>query len=96
MWNSRQRVDRQFLCTTSAPFEPHTTYGIIPDEVLEDFCCNREDTFLGAPCLMQHFDGISMDEGDKSVVKQLNLFHVTFRSASDGVKRAMFKYCPLV
>ena len=72
MWNRRRRVDGGFLLEPTAPFLPHEDHGYIPEEVLNDFVCDRGCTFLAAPKLMERFGTISLEDGAQQTVSCLN------------------------
>jgi hypothetical protein len=55
-------VDMTFLLTECTPFLPHVNVGVIPDEVLDEFCCDRGATSLSAPRLMQQFGMLSLED----------------------------------
>ncbi len=81
--------------TECTPFLPHVNVGVVPDEVLDEFCCDRGATFLSAPRLMQQFGTLSLEEGAQPTINRLNLLQAGNRNAH-AVKRATFKDCPLV
>ena len=68
----------------------------IPEEVLDEFVCDRGETFLSAPKLMGHFQGISVKEGAKQVAGRVNLFQVALDTTTGKKKRHSFRDCPLV
>ena len=96
LWNARRRVDKIFLTTETTSFEPHAVSGVVPDEVLDEFCCDRGDTFLGEPKLMRHFGTLSLEEGAAGVVNRLSLFKLAGGVNGEPEHRATFKDCPLV
>jgi hypothetical protein len=61
-------VDRTFLLADCTPFLPHVDVGVIPDEVLDEFCCERGATFLSALRLLQKFGTLSSEEGAQPTV----------------------------
>ena len=76
---------------------PHTEVGVIPDEVLNEFCCERGSTFLSAAKLMQQFGTLSLEEGVQFTVKRLNILQPAgSTNGSHTAKCATFKSCPLV
>jgi hypothetical protein len=97
VWNRRRRVDREFLLAESTSFEPHAEHGVVPDELLDEFCSVRGGTFLGAVKLMNSFGSLSLEEGADNTVRRMNLLRVGYE-ASDGreLRRVTFKNCPLV
>ena len=72
MWNRRCRVDDGFLLAPTAPFLPHVDHRCIPEEVLDDFVCDRGCTFLAAPKLMARFETILLEDGAQQTVSRLN------------------------
>ena len=72
MWNRCRCVDDDFLLAPTAPFLPHMDHGCIPEEVLDDFVCDRGRTFLAAPKLMERFGTISLEDGAQQTVSRLN------------------------
>jgi hypothetical protein len=71
---------------------------VVLDELLDEFCCERGDMFLGAVRLMSHFGMLDLEEGAKKTVKRANVVQVSCGAGeSDNVgKRTTFKDCPLV
>lgn len=61
------------MCTS---FAPHAEHGIIPDKLLDVFCCERGDTFLVALRLMIRFGSLLLEEGADTTVKCANLIQV--------------------
>ena len=61
-------MDSEFLLANCTLFHPHTEVGVIPDELLNKFCCERGATFLSAAKLMQQFGTLSLEEGVQSTV----------------------------
>jgi hypothetical protein len=96
VWNRTRRVDRAFLSADSTPFLPHVESGVIPDEVLDEFCCERGATFLNAPRLMRHFGTLSLEEGAQPTVDRLNLLQSGIKNNNSALNLATFKDCPLV
>ena len=90
-------MDSEFLLANCTLFHPHTEVGVIPDEVLNEFCCEHGSTFLSAAKLMQQFGTLSLEEGVQSTVKCLNMIQAAgSTNGSHTAKRATFKNCPLV
>jgi hypothetical protein len=85
------------LLAESTSFEPHAEHGVVPDELLDEFCSVRGGTFLGAVKLMNSFGSLSLEEGADNTVRRMNLLRVGYE-ASDGreLRRVTFKNCPLV
>ena len=65
-------MDSEFLLADCTLFHPHTEVGMLPDELLNKFCCEHGATFSSAVKLMQHFGMLSLEEGVQSTVKRLN------------------------
>ena len=68
VWNQLHRVDRGFLLVPASPFLPHLSHGCVPEEVLDEFVCDRGRTFLAAPWLMDHFNSLSLEDGAQNTV----------------------------
>jgi hypothetical protein len=77
VWNSKRRVDREFLSTECSSFQPHADYGLVPEEVLDKFCCERGGTFLSAMKLLQRFGTVSLEEEAEATVRRLGLFQIS-------------------
>lgn len=73
LWNERRRVDSDFLQSESSPFLPHSSYGVVSEEVLDEFVCDRGSTFLASTKLMEYFETISLEQGAEETVGRLNL-----------------------
>lgn len=85
------------MLAESTPFDPHVEHGVGPDKLLDKFCCERGDTFLGAVRLMNQFGSLLLEEGAEIASKRANLFEVSCGARyGTGGKRAMFLNCPLV
>ena len=41
-------MDGEFLLADCTSFHPHTEVDVIPDELLNEFCCEHGATFLSA------------------------------------------------
>ena len=95
LWNSRRRVDPEFLADWS-PFLPHTTFGLIPEEVLSSFCTGRGDVFLAAARQMNWFRERSWDEGAQQTVPRMNLLNHLLEVDGRSRPRSTFVDCPLV
>ena len=92
---SRRHVKRATTTTVSPvrPFEANQ----VSEEVLDEFVCERGETFLSAPKLLGHFQTISVEDGASQTVGRLNLFKVANDATTGNVKqRQTFKDCPLV
>lgn len=61
VWNEIRHVDSKFLSSECTSFEPHAAFGVVPDELLDEFCCERGATFLSAIKLMQNFGTLSLE-----------------------------------
>jgi hypothetical protein len=96
VWNRRRRVDREFLLAERTDFAPHVEHGVVPDELLDEFCFDRGKTFLGAVKLMQHFGTLSLEEGAQNAVKRFNLMRLSCGANDEIIRKATFKDCPLV
>ena len=68
VWNQRHRVDCDFLLVPASPFLPHLSHGCVPEEVLDEFVCDRGGAFLAAPQLMDHFNSLSLEDGAQKTV----------------------------
>ena len=55
-------VDAEFIDTTKTTFLPHANHGFVSEEVLDEFCSTRGDTFLAATRLMKKFDQVSLGD----------------------------------
>jgi hypothetical protein len=78
-------------------FRPHFDHGVVPEEVLSEFCADRGEMFLASIKLVNQFDCVSLMEEASKVVKRLNLFvnpSVATGMGSRGRKTP--KNCPLV
>jgi hypothetical protein len=96
VWNRRRRVDREFLLAECTELAPHVEHGVVPDELLDEFCFDRGKTFLGAVKLMQHFGTLSLEEGAQKTVERFNLMRLTCGAEDEIIQKATFKDCPLV
>ncbi len=97
MWNHHCRVDVDFLLALTASFLPHVDHGYIPEEVLDDFVCDCDHTFLAAPKLMERFGTILLEDGAQQTVCHLNMWRVLLDMDQGAPwKRQIFKSCPLV
>jgi hypothetical protein len=96
VWNRRRRVDREFLLAECTDFAPHAEHGVVPDELLNEFCFDRGKTFLGAVKLMQHFGTLSLEEGAQKTVQRFNLMRLSCGANDEIIRKATFKDCPLV
>lgn len=94
LWNERRRADSVFLASNVAPFLPHTNHGVVPEEVLSEFCHDRGDMFLATIRLSKNLDQVSLQEEAQTTVGRLNLFATPSFASSCGRKSA--KTCPLV
>ena len=90
-------MDSEFLLADCTLFHPHTEVGVIPDEVLNEFCCECGTTFLSAAKLMQQFGTLSLEEGVQDTINCLNMLQAaSSTNASHTAKHTTFKNCPLV
>ena len=97
VWNRYRRIDRGFLGTASTSFLPHASLGCVPEEVLDEFVCDRGRMFLAAPRLMERFNSLSLEEGAQKTVARLNLCQNIYSlDKNNPRKRHTFKSCPLV
>lgn len=97
VWNRCCRIDREFLQASSTPFLPHLSHGCVPEEVLDEFVCDRGRTFLAAPRLLDRFNTLSFEEGAQKTVSRLNTCRVSLEIDHTGSRqRQTFKSCPLV
>jgi hypothetical protein len=65
------------LLAESTSFEPHAEHGVVPDELLDEFCSERGGTFLGAVKLMNSFGSLSLEEGAEKTVRGMNLLQTS-------------------
>ena len=96
LWNTHRKVNAAFLGADSDPFLPFTTYGLIPEEVLDKFCADRAHTLLSTVRLIEKFNNMSMVDGANNAVKRANLFHSAESEVGHRASQATFKTCPLV
>jgi hypothetical protein len=97
VWNRRRRVDTDFLLANCSTFHPHSELGVIPDELLTEFCCERGTTFSSATKLMKQFGTLSLEEGVHSIVKRLNIIQAAgSTNSSRTAKCTTFKNHPLI
>ena len=96
LWNHHRRVNREFLSVDSSSFLPFATYGLVPEEVIDEFVCDRGGTFLAAPTLLQHFGKVSIAEGAQETIGRLNLCKLSLGLDKGDRKKQTFKACPLV
>jgi hypothetical protein len=71
---------------------------VVPNELLDEFCCERGGVFLGAVRLMSHFGTLDLEEGAEKTVKRVNLVQISCGAgeSDNNGKWATFKNCPLV
>ena len=97
LWNERRRADAEFLGAKVDSFRPHFDHGVVPEEVLSEFCADRGEMFLASIMLVNKFDRVSLMEEASKVVKRLNLFVNPSVATGMGTSgRKTPKNCPLV
>ena len=90
-------MNSEFLLADCTLFHPHTEVGVIPDKLLNEFCCEHGATFLSAEKLMQQFGTLSLGGGVQFTIKHLKILQAAgSTSGSHTAKCATFKNCPLV
>ena len=90
LWNERRQADNIFLTSNVTPFQPHTNHGVVPEEVLSEFC----HLFLVTIHVSKNLDQVSLQEEAQTTVRCLNLFANSSFATSHGRKSA--KICPLL
>lgn len=99
VWSEHHVVSTEFFGSDNTPLLPHSSLGLILDELQEDFCglCN----FLSTAQLLNHFSSLSHSKDAEDVVCCLNLFQARLGfKDGDGAchtkKWRTFWECPLV
>ena len=77
VWHQHCHTDCGFLPTPVSPLLPHLSHGCVPEEVLDEFVCDRSCAFLAAPWLMDRFNTLSLEDGAQKTVACLNLCQVS-------------------
>ena len=100
LWNERRVVDSALLAEGTDTFLPHYHFGVVTEDVLNNFVAGRGNAFLAATRLNSKLESMQRSNGAEEVVKRLNHFRfiLGFDEKGRQVKRrkSTFKNCPLV
>ena len=92
-------TDMEFLAKPNMDsFLPHAEFGVVPEEVLEEFVEDRAGTFLAATKLIAKLESVDRARTAEEVVQRAHVFSSTYQTKDvDGKKwRHTFRTCPLV
>jgi hypothetical protein len=97
LWNERRHTDAEFLGAKATSFRPHRDHGMVPEEVLSEFCAKRGHTFLASIRMVNTFDRISLVEEAQRAVHCASLCQLnpTLNGMGTSVRKTP-KTCPLV